>query len=175
MKHDLDQPEVYCLRWAQRAVVFFAIVMIVILFHLYRRWSIDWWYVLIGAGAFVTLVPRVMLSFSGVRITIFGVPIMRSTPWHELVQIDLTPNHGWVCLTRRDGTYAWIPILMLDIKGLELVERMVERYQHHLNQVCRRCGYNLKGNTSGQCPECGQTVAVDVPKLVIKDRKVNPG
>lgn len=25
---------------------------------------------------------------------------------------------------------------------------------------CRRCGYNLTGNTSGTCPECGTTVAM---------------
>lgn len=25
---------------------------------------------------------------------------------------------------------------------------------------CRRCGYSLTGNTSGKCPECGETVAL---------------
>jgi len=24
---------------------------------------------------------------------------------------------------------------------------------------CYRCGYNLKGNVSGRCPECGTTIA----------------
>ncbi len=24
---------------------------------------------------------------------------------------------------------------------------------------CRRCGYNLQGNTSGKCPECGEPLA----------------
>lgn len=27
---------------------------------------------------------------------------------------------------------------------------------------CRRCGYNLKGNTSGVCPECGTMIAPGV-------------
>lgn len=26
--------------------------------------------------------------------------------------------------------------------------------------VCRRCGYDLTGNVSGQCPECGQAIAM---------------
>ena len=26
----------------------------------------------------------------------------------------------------------------------------------HLHRVCRRCGYDLRGNISGVCPECGE-------------------
>jgi hypothetical protein len=29
---------------------------------------------------------------------------------------------------------------------------------------CRRCGYNLTGNTSGVCPECGTAVAATIQK-----------
>jgi hypothetical protein len=28
-----------------------------------------------------------------------------------------------------------------------------------LSGVCRKCGYNLTGNVSGVCPECGEAVA----------------
>ena len=29
----------------------------------------------------------------------------------------------------------------------------------HDNHHCRKCGYDLRGNRSGRCPECGQPVA----------------
>ncbi len=32
----------------------------------------------------------------------------------------------------------------------------VSRTQPYPAGHCRRCGYNLRGNTSGQCPECGR-------------------
>jgi hypothetical protein len=37
--------------------------------------------------------------------------------------------------------------------------RRVERYLWaELDDVCNSCGYNLTGNTSGTCPECGTPV-----------------
>ena len=32
--------------------------------------------------------------------------------------------------------------------------------RRHCVGHCRRCGYNLTGNRSGRCPECGQAVRV---------------
>lgn len=29
--------------------------------------------------------------------------------------------------------------------------------------LCTKCGYNLTGNVSGRCPECGQTIPMAVP------------
>jgi len=31
--------------------------------------------------------------------------------------------------------------------------------------MCARCGYNLKGNVSGRCPECGEPVGVKAPDV----------
>jgi hypothetical protein len=33
-----------------------------------------------------------------------------------------------------------------------------------LGDVCRACGYDLTGNVSGRCPECGTAVAATPPK-----------
>lgn len=32
--------------------------------------------------------------------------------------------------------------------------------------TCKRCGYDLTGNVSGRCPECGTPVGATVPKSV---------
>jgi hypothetical protein len=32
------------------------------------------------------------------------------------------------------------------------------------HQVCPACGYNLKGNVSGVCPECGKAFKTDGPE-----------
>ena len=32
------------------------------------------------------------------------------------------------------------------------------RWEKYAKGMCRKCGYDLRGNTSGVCPECGATV-----------------
>jgi len=48
----------------------------------------------------------------------------------------------------------WIPLLLVVVPTVFLFrhERM---YPGH---CCQRCGYDLTGNTSGVCPECGQAL-----------------
>lgn len=36
--------------------------------------------------------------------------------------------------------------------------------------LCGACGYNLHGNTSGVCPECGVMITVGMPQLSEVDR-----
>lgn len=46
----------------------------------------------------------------------------------------------------------WIPFVFLG----GLVVAIHRRDRHHWRAgTCRRCGYDLTGNTSGRCPECG--------------------
>jgi hypothetical protein len=49
----------------------------------------------------------------------------------------------------------WIPILLIAIPTLFLFWR-----DHQLNPTghCQKCGYNLTGNVSGICPECGEKI-----------------
>lgn len=43
----------------------------------------------------------------------------------------------------------WVPI------AIELASRFRERHTRRQRGLCERCGYDLRGNTSGRCPECG--------------------
>jgi hypothetical protein len=56
---------------------------------------------------------------------------------------------------------AWIPFLLLPGHvGLMLWYRSPElrRRERRAKGLCLRCGYDLHGNVSGVCPECGTSV-----------------
>ncbi|MHC4063081.1 MAG: hypothetical protein ACYSUI_01060 [Planctomycetota bacterium] len=70
---------------------------------------------------------------------------------------------GWLEFTR-----GWAPFVAPGVGAgiaaaltLWLVRKRVQRnLREHLNDcgqpVCLHCGYDLTGNTSGRCPECGR-------------------
>ena len=39
-----------------------------------------------------------------------------------------------------------------------------ERRRRRRGRLCRHCGYNLRGNVSGACPECGAACTGDSPE-----------
>lgn len=49
----------------------------------------------------------------------------------------------------------WIPLVLVGV--LTLIAWRRERHQHPSGR-CQRCGYDLTGNVSGRCPECGMIV-----------------
>jgi hypothetical protein len=51
------------------------------------------------------------------------------------------------------GLVIFGPVLGFGIALSPAVER-----SHKIRGTCRVCGYNLTGNVSGRCPECGTTV-----------------
>ena len=52
----------------------------------------------------------------------------------------------------------WIPLVLIALPTFILWLRD----RRHPRGHCQRCGYNLTGNVSGRCPECGHK-AMDVP------------
>ena len=61
---------------------------------------------------------------------------MRKTPRYEHVTIPL-----------------WMPFL-----GIAITTALIRRthlWRADRRGICRDCGYNLTGNVSGVCPECG--------------------
>jgi hypothetical protein len=41
----------------------------------------------------------------------------------------------------------------------------IRRWRHGRRGCCRKCGYDLTGNVSGVCPECGRAVAAQRPAV----------
>ncbi len=58
---------------------------------------------------------------------------------------------------------AWLPALALAAYPAAAIGlRAYRRHTPKGRPCCRRCGYNLTGNVSGVCPECGEKVDVQV-------------
>jgi hypothetical protein len=59
------------------------------------------------------------------------------------------------------GLPMWVPLLIASYFAIQ-AERQYRR-QEAKRGCCIRCGYDLTGNVSGRCPECGN--AVDDPAI----------
>ena len=58
---------------------------------------------------------------------------------------------------------AWFGLLLLSpLLSLFWAILYVDRFNRRIPPwYCRKCGYDLTGNTSGRCPECGSTETLD--------------
>ena len=55
----------------------------------------------------------------------------------------------------------WLPLMLVaGYPAAALIRGPVRRYRRRLRSECLHCGYNLTGNVSGRCPECGTATAV---------------
>lgn len=63
---------------------------------------------------------------------------------------------GWTI-----GVPLWFVILfLLTYPFIAFIRGPVRRYRRRQRGLCVRCGYNLTGNVSGICPECGTMMRV---------------
>lgn len=65
----------------------------------------------------------------------------------------------------RDGPSMWdvgfpdaLPIALTAVLPAWWLWRILSRRRHARRGLCRRCGYDLTGNNSGICPECGSPI-----------------
>lgn len=56
-----------------------------------------------------------------------------------------------------------IPIWLVPAACLSLIVLLVMQLPRRKRNHCRRCSYDLTGNVSGTCPECGHPVRNDPP------------
>lgn len=51
----------------------------------------------------------------------------------------------------------WLPFVLFALyPTIAFIRGPVRRYRRRKRGLCLRCGYDLRGNTSGICPECGK-------------------
>jgi len=69
-------------------------------------------------------------------------------------------------IRRPDGRYVmmwslsvpfWVPLLLLSVYPGTQAALLLRRRRRHRPGHCQHCGYDLTGNVSGRCPECGAT------------------
>jgi hypothetical protein len=72
------------------------------------------------------------------------------------------PNGFVTARTRSFSVPLWAVVGVTSILPLLFLYRRLHAYRRILRNGCLTCGYNLTGNTSGVCPECGAPTAAGV-------------
>ena len=61
-----------------------------------------------------------------------------------------------VCFVRIDIPMCIFPALLLTFPTIAFIRGPYRRHRRRKKGLCLKCGYNLTGNISGICPECGK-------------------
>ena len=70
---------------------------------------------------------------------------------------EATATRGWQYLSVSAPLWG-LAILFSLYPTVGFIRAPVQRWRRRKRGVCVRCGYNLTGNVSGVCPECGTEV-----------------
>jgi hypothetical protein len=115
----------------------------------------------LSALSFVLLTAAVFIPLTGIYATNDGYYVGRFDGWHRNINAV-----GWLVRwlwaevpgTRIDGlAIVWVALSIMPVRWL-VVNELLARKRGRLGKSCRSCGYNLTGNLSGTCPECGVKV-----------------
>jgi hypothetical protein len=100
------------------------------------------------------------LAIAGLALALIGT----ASPWMELRNLE---NLQYVCLTIPFTVAALLCSCAAAIRAMR---------QRRAPGLCLRCGYDLAGNVSGTCPECGQPIAdgTSSPSRATHRRKLPP-
>lgn len=124
------------------------------------RWSLRFWW---EDKEPLPLVQRRSMVIRGGRVFYWSLPEWATTPGPGMA-VD---THDWVTpprdpfvLIRWHELPLWVLLVALGAPAGVLFWRDRRRYPAH---CCQACGYELTGNTSGVCPECGNRMAARTP------------
>jgi 4-amino-4-deoxy-L-arabinose transferase-like glycosyltransferase len=105
-----------------------------------------------------------------------GWGAIRIYRWHEVLPqgVELA-ERGWHVTRNTSGVIAipkmefrrghvsgldvplWLPFLLFaTYPTIAFIRGPLRRRRRHRKGLCVKCGYNLTGNVSGLCPECGE-------------------
>ncbi len=72
---------------------------------------------------------------------------------HDLYGDTHVARSGWLKVP------VWLPLMLLSVYPIiAFVRGPLRRYRRRKRNQCDGCGYDLTGNESGRCPECGKAI-----------------
>ena len=114
---------------------------------------------LLGAG----LTARMWVNLSTMRrAASFKCDSLSISPSPGLPHVFLTDDQWLPSVDQRFAEtsltlpYSMVIALLLSYPALALIRGPLRRWRRHRKGLCLRCGYNLEGNVSGVCSECGE-------------------
>jgi hypothetical protein len=124
-----------------------------------------WGHVLVHSGSEFTVASAILMAaplyLLGSVVVSYGV---RAWIASALTIVGL----GWLQVLGRDETFLLAYVLVPPVSALAASIWGRHRSKLPIPGRCRGCGYNLTGNVSGVCPECG--LATDAPDKECADR-----
>ena len=149
-------------------------------FWLVAAWIITWWGTLTynnGAGITASLARGSLMLTDAVGSQVIRNMLRRYPPGDPATRTHWTwttqserffvwrPSRSTIAML---GTVVYIP-LWIPLLAVALLTAILFSYSPMRRRVrrkrglCAHCGYELTGNVSGQCPECGEMVKTDPP------------
>jgi len=61
-------------------------------------------------------------------------------------------------VARPQGHHVWVPFWSFVLFSVSVAGYLWWKDRRFPTGLCLHCGYNLTGNTSGVCPECGESI-----------------
>ncbi len=97
-----------------------------------------------------------------------------ATPWSRRVTEELPFGYNFNLRPMRSAdssaVYCWfvlvwapawtVPMFFAAYPIIALIRGPLRRWRRHRKGLCLKCGYDLEGNVSGVCPECGRACAM---------------